>query len=266
MPDFQVEMDLDDDGDGEFVTNSFASLATTMMPSAPSFLRSYVLPPSFYLAVLGNKGIGYFFNTFSVFSVSLYSSNFPGISSDTASMATGLAGLIAGFLSPLFGILTDKYGHRTILFTIGCIFGLAGFLALLFGSQPFVVWIATALISVMNGMQDHAIVIIPLVVGNSRVGAGYGLYGLLGNLFDALVSVISGQLLSGGNDDHFLIFSAAIAVMGMISWIGVYFLERKRTFIEKPISEIVSTTAESLQAASLVNFIHNQNSHMTQSK
>jgi hypothetical protein len=88
------------------ITNTFASLATAIAPLQPrGWQTCWKLPVSFHLTILGKQPIGYCSNTFSIFSVAFYSSNYDGVSSslDQAALATGLSRFVAGFLSPFIG-------------------------------------------------------------------------------------------------------------------------------------------------------------------
>jgi hypothetical protein len=131
--------------------------------------------------------------------------------------------------------------------------GLVGCVLLLLFEQPFAAWAATILFGILNALQDHAIVLIPLVVGESKAGAGYGLYGLLGNLSGAIITAGAGMVLGMDGLDEFLLFSIALMAAAIFSWLGVYFLERKRSFVELPTSEIVTTSTISLHVASLMH-------------
>jgi len=242
--------------DATQITNTFASLGQVMVPREPLGWRSYyILPFSFYLTVFGNKAVGYFFNVFSIFSVSLYSNNYTGVSVEQGALATGMSGLVAGFLAPLVGLAIDHYGFRTLFFVIGCFGGIGGFVLLLLVKSSTAVWIATLCFSILTAMHHHAIVLIPLVVGTSKAGAGYGLYGLIGNLTDALLTILAGAVLGNGNIDNFLLFSVALMLAGILSWLGVYFLERKRSFVDLPLSKIIETSTLSLHVASLMHVI-----------
>ena len=237
------------------ITNTFASLATVMTPHEPRGWQTWKLPASFCLTILGNKAIGCFFDTLSIFSVDFCSSNHAGVSLDQAALATGLSGLVAGFLSPVIGGMMDKYGIRSRMLAIGSGVGLLGFVALFIGDGGSSVWIATATFAVMNGLADMGLVMIPLVVGASRAGVGSGIYGLLGNIVDAVISFVGGHLLGSGKDDFFLFFSASVMTAGIFSWTGACLLERSSSFIESPMSKIIETIAADLHSASLAEII-----------
>jgi MFS family permease len=235
-------------------TTMFAAFGRAVIPrEGDSILRTLIgLPPAFYLAVLGNKAINFFFNTFSLFSTVIYIERF-GLSASQASLATGLATLLAGLLSPFVGLGTDKFGKRSRLLAFASGVGLLAFLVLATTNDSAVVWVGTALLAVLNSFVDTGLVTIPMIAGRSHAGVAYGVYGILGNTVDALISFVAGVILDSGENGSvtFIWFSVGVMLMGVSAWIGVCVLESRMSFIETPLDQIVETRNEHLFLATL---------------
>ena len=92
--------------------------------------------------------------------------------------------LIAGLLGPAMGPLSDKYGQRSGSLGVFTIMACLAFVLLAVsdgGTTP--VWIASILFAIQYGFGDTvAYISIRLIVGPSRAGIGYGVYGIVGNL------------------------------------------------------------------------------------
>jgi MFS family permease len=210
------------------------------------------LPPALYLAILGNKAVFYFFNTFSLFSASVYNEKF-GLSGSQASLATGLTPLLAGILAPFMGRAMDKFGHRSKFFLVGTGLASIGYLLLGISESSAAVWIGSVLFAINNSFGAHVIVMLPMIVGSSRAGLAYGVYGILGNIFDASTSFLSGVILDSGDNgaEMYVWFTFAMTFMGVLAWIGVYVLESRISFIETPLDQIIETRIEYFHFATL---------------
>lgn len=160
----------------------------------------------------------------------------------------------AGVLSPVLGILTDKIGSRAKICVIMALLGLIACVIMISTEKSPVVWVATILFAFVTGYADLAIVMIPVIVGPTRAGMGYGVYAIFGNLIDSFTAYLSGVLLLNG-DLAFLWFSALAFLLGILSYICVYFLERKMSFLERPLSKIVETDMKSYHYASMCEVV-----------
>jgi hypothetical protein len=92
-----------------------------------------------------------------------------------------------------------------------------------------------------------------MIAGRSHAGVAYGVYGILGNTVDALISFVAGVILDSGENGSvtFIWFSVGVMLMGVFAWIGVCVLESRMSFIETPLDQIVETRNEHLFLATL---------------
>jgi hypothetical protein len=250
----KFEKKVDRQSTSALVANTFSAFGRAVIPrDGDSMLRAVLnLPPAFYLAILGNKAIWYFFNTFSLFSASVYDENF-GLSASHASLATGLTPLLAGILAPFMGRAMDKFGHRSKFFLVGTGLASTGYLLLGISESSAAVWIGTVLFAINDSFCAHVVIMLPMIVGSSRAGLAYGLYGILGNIFDASTSFLSGVILNSGNNgaEMYVWFTFAMTFIGFLAWIGVYVLESRISFIETPLDQIIETRIEYFHFATL---------------
>ncbi len=237
----------------EKVVELFASLADALAPSIPKGRSRCRFPAPFYFAILGNKAINYFLNTFSVFAVELYARNFHGVSYDYAASAMGVTAVIGGILAISCGFLMDRYGNRSLLLCAATFIGMVGFLVLQWSNRSIYLWIASICFAITISFADLAIVTIPLLVHRSQVGIAYGIYGLVGNSLDTLLSLSSGWLMSRNKEDMYLQLCSTFMLIGCFSWLIVFHLGKNQTFIEKPTKSIIHTSREDICLASMVD-------------
>jgi MFS family permease len=151
------------------------------------------------------------------------------------------------------GLVMDNFGRRSKFLVVAC--GLASIVFLVLGisNSRSTVWIGTVLFAVNNSLSDLAIVMVPIIVGPSRAGVAYGLYGILGNSFDALTRFLSGVILESGDNGVviYVWFPSAITFMGVLAWTGVYVLESRMSSIETPLDQIIETRMEYFHFATL---------------
>ena len=156
----------------------------------------------FLFAVYGIKAQYFAPFGFTAFSNEIYSTKF-GQSRSQASLLSGIISLVAGALGPLFGPLSDKYGKRSLSLASACLLSVIGFAILAVstgGDAP--VWVASMLFALQYGFGDTvAYISIRFIVGVSRAGVGYGIYGMLGNLIATLVPIIGGALMDQSNGE-----------------------------------------------------------------
>jgi hypothetical protein len=250
----KFEKKVDSQSTSALVADTFSAFGKAVIPrDGDSMLRALLnLPPALYLAILGNKAVFYFFNTFSLFSASVYNEKF-GLSGSQASLATGLTPLLAGILAPFMGRAMDKFGHRSKFFLVGTGLASIGYLLLGISESSAAVWIGSVLFAINNSFGAHVIIMLPMIVGSSRAGLAYGLYGILGNIFDASTSFLSGVILDSGDngEEMYIWFTFAMTFMGVLAWIGVYVLESRISFIETPLDQIIETRIEYFHFATL---------------
>ena len=240
------------DSDQAVLIRTFGALAKAATPGLPSGFAKFKFPVSFFLFVVGVKSVCFYFNTFSLYAVGIYTDKF-GMSGSQASLATGLAPLLAIPFAIGVGGATDKIGSRPRLLTGFTLSGVVGLALLRWTDSEISVWIATVLFSGMVSCIGLSLSMLPLIAGPARTGLGFGIYSILGNGLDAVNAYICGSLAALGENgqDYLLLYSMGFVLFGMFCWITVYFLEREMSFVERPTDQIVETKLETLQAASV---------------
>lgn len=259
VEDRNLRASLEGDSDESVIKRTFGSLAKAATPSLPSGFARYKLPLSVYLIVVAIKSTGYYFNTFALYAVFVYTGRF-GMPQAQASFATGLTPLLAVPIAPTIGKTFDRYGSRGkigIGLTSG---GLFGIVLLLITDSHVAVWIATVLLSAMTAGLFVCVPTIPMITGPARTGLGYGLYCVLGNIIDGFNAFIAGVLIGAGEngDLYFILYSCGFIALGLCCWVLVYFLEKDMSFLERPSSKIVNTRLEDLVSASVCGMLHEE--------
>ena len=115
------------------------------------------------------------------------------------------------------------------------------------------VWVASVLFALQYGFGDTvAYISIRFIVGVSRAGIGYGIYGIIGNLTATVVPIVGGVLLDmdGGNEIVCWYF-AGLMLFGALCWLVVRCGEGKRSLLELPEKEIIETSDEDVHLAAL---------------
>ena len=237
----------------EKVVQLFASLAEALAPTIPNGRSRWRFPAPFYFAILGNKAINYFLNTFSVFAVELYVRNFHGVNYDYAAFVLGVTAVMGGILAISCGFLMDRYGNRSLLLCTANFVGMVGFLVLKWSNRSIYLWVASICFAITVSFADLGIVTIPLLVHRSQVGIAYGIYGLMGNSLDTLLSLSAGWLMSRDKEDAYIWLCSSFMLIGCFSWLVVFHLGKNQTFIEKPTKKIIHTSREDICLASLVD-------------
>ena len=277
LEDKREKKSLEDNSDEGVIKRTFGSLAKAATPALPSGRGKYKLPISTYLIVVAIKSTGYYFNTFVLYSVFVYTGRF-NMPQAAASFATGLTPLLAVPIAPTIGMSFDKIGSRAKIGASLSFVGLISMILLLVSTSPAVVWIATILLSASTaglGLMP----VIPMITGPTRtgkyvsffilrpqlhlstmyltthfsVGLGYGLYAVFGNIIDGSNAYIAGVLIGSGDKGplYLILYSAAFVGCGVLCWILVFFLEKDMSFIERPSSQIIETKLDDLVSASL---------------
>jgi len=216
-------------------------------------IQKWKLPASFYFAIYGIKAQYFAPFGFTAFSNEIYSDKFDQSRSE-ASLLSGIISLVAGFLGPFMGAISDKYGKRSLSLAFACLLSLIGFaiLALSSGGDASV-WAASMLFAIQYGFGDTvAYISIRFIVGISRAGIGYGVYGIFGNLIATIVPIIGGALLDkqDGNDKVLWYFCGLMG-LGSLCWVMVFFLEGVRSLLELPADKVIETSDNDVQMAAL---------------
>lgn len=235
------------------VSKVMRTFARATAPQAVG-LQRWQLPLSFYLATYGIKAQYFAPFGFTAFSNSIYADKF-GQNSAQSSLLSGLISLIAGLMSPFMGQLSDNWGRRSSCLAIASALSMIGFFVLAVSAGGSAsVWVATLLFALQYGFGDTvAYLSIRFIVGVSRAGVGYGVYGILGNLIATVVPIIGGVLMDqpdNGNDKVLWYFFGLMGI-GVLCWVGVLLLEGHRSLLELPAEKVIETTDEDLQLAAL---------------
>ena len=235
------------------ISKTMRAFARATTPKAPVGCEKWKLPVSFYFACIGIKAQYFAPFGFTAFSNKLYADKF-GQTKAQASLQTGIISLVAGLLGPPMGSLSDKYGHRSASLVIACLVSAVGFavLAIATGGSA-AVWTASMLFAIQYGFGDTvAYISIRFIVGVSRAGIGYGIYGIIGNLTATIVPIIGGVLLDMANGNELVCwYFFGLMVFGALCWVAVRILEGKRSLLELPAEKIIETNDEDLQIAAL---------------
>jgi MFS family permease len=97
-----------------------------------------------------------------------------------------------------------------------------------------------------------AYISIRFIVGVSRSGIGYGIYGVVGNLIATLVPMIAGFLIESSNGtDTLLWYFTGLMALGSLFWVFVFLLEGPRSLLELPADQVIETSDEDLKLAAL---------------
>lgn len=238
--------------DQKTISKVIRSFAKATSPQVPGCQR-WLLPLSFFFAVFGIKAQYFAPFGFTAFSNKIYKEKF-GQTSSTASFLSGFISLLAGLMSPFMGDLSDRIGKRSICLAAGSSLSVVGFVVLAIsttGKLP--VWVASVLFALQYGFGDTvAYISIRFIVGVSRSGIGYGVYGVFGNLIATLVPMIGGFLMETSDGmDKLLWYFAGLMAFGTFCWVMVFILEGPRSLLELPAEKVIETSDEDLRLAAL---------------
>ena len=151
--------------------------------------------------------------------------------------------------------LSDKYGQRSPSLAVASLVSMIGFgvLAIATGGGA-AVWVATILFALQYGFGDTvAYISIRFIVGVSRAGVGYGIYGVLGNLIATVVPIVGGVLLDleSGGEEYVCWYFAGLMFVGAVCWMLVRVLQGPRSLLELPADQIIETSDEDIRLAAL---------------
>lgn len=238
------------------ITKVTRALAKATTPRMVGF-QKWKLPCSFFFAVYGIKAQYFAPFGFTAFSNIIYYDKF-GQSRGQASLLSGIISLVAGLLGPFFGFFSDWFGRRSLSLAVACLVSLIGFAILAIsngGTAP--AWVASMLFALQYGFGDTvAYLSIRLIVGVSRAGIGYGIYGIFGNLIATIVPIIGGALMEKENGyNKTLWYFCGLMAFGAVCWVAVLFLEGPRSLLELPADKVIETADRDIQMAALTSVV-----------
>lgn len=247
---------VEEQSDQATITNVMRALAKATTPRMVG-IQKWKLPCSFFFAIYGIKAQYFAPFGFTAFSNVIYYDKF-GQSREQASLLSGIISLVAGLLGPFFGFFSDWFGRRSLSLAVACVVSLIGFAILALssgGSAP--AWVASMLFAIQYGFGDTvAYLSIRLIVGVSRAGIGYGIYGIFGNLIATLVPIIGGSLMEKPNGyDKTLWYFCGLMAFGAVCWVAVFFLEGPRSLLELPADKVIETADRDIQMAALTSVV-----------
>jgi MFS family permease len=127
-----------------------------------------------------------------------YFQNAHGLSLELAGKMNGYVFLAAIFATPLFGLLVDRFGHRSLAMVAGSLLLLAVFPTLLYTAWDL--WVTTALIGVAFSLVPAVLwPSVPYLVEEHRLGTAYGLMTMLQNIGLTVCNLGAGALNDLGN-------------------------------------------------------------------
>jgi MFS family permease len=127
-----------------------------------------------------------------------YFRNAHGLSLERAGQMNGYVFLAAIFATPLFGLLADRLGHRSLAMAAGSLLLLAVFPILLYTGWDL--WVSTALIGIAFSLVPAVLwPSVPYLAEEHRLGTAYGLMMMLQNIGLTVCNLAAGVLNDLGN-------------------------------------------------------------------
>ena len=122
-----------------------------------------------------------------------YFQNAQGLSLEQAGQMNGHVFLAAIFATPVFGLLVDRIGKRSIAMFFGSLLLLAVFPTLLYTSSSL--WVSTVMIGIAFSLVPAVLwASVPYLVGSQRLGTALGLMTMLQNVGLTVVNLAGGAL------------------------------------------------------------------------
>ena len=122
-----------------------------------------------------------------------YFQNAQGLSLERAGQMNGYVFLAAIFATPLFGLIVDRIGRRSIAMFFGSLLLLAVFPTLLYTDWDL--WVSTVMIGIAFSLVPAVLwASVPYLVDSHRLGTALGLMTMLQNVGLAVVNVAAGWL------------------------------------------------------------------------
>jgi MFS family permease len=122
-----------------------------------------------------------------------YFQNAQGLSLERAGQMNGYVFLAAIFATPLFGLIVDRLGRRSIAMFFGSLLLLAVFPTLLYTDWDL--WVSTVMIGIAFSLVPAVLwASVPYLVDSHRLGTALGLMTMLQNVGLVVVNVAAGRL------------------------------------------------------------------------
>lgn len=147
-----------------------------------------------------------------------------GLSLEQAGIMNSHVFLAAIFATPLFGLLVDKLGRRSLFMALGSLALLPTFLIL--GYTQWSLWISTVLIGLSFSLIPAVMwPAVPYLVQERRLGTAYGLMTMLQNIGLTVCNLGAGALndRSGAGPEHPKGYLPMLWMFGLLSLAGVVF-------------------------------------------
>jgi MFS family permease len=147
-----------------------------------------------------------------------------GLSLAEAGEINGYVFLAAIFATPLFGLMVDRIGKRSLFMAAGSLLLLPVFLVL--GYTNWTLWVSTALIGISFSLVPAVLwPSIPYLVKEGRLGTAYGLMTMVQNIGLTVVNLAAGWLndrsnAGADNPDGYL---PMLWLFGLLSLAGIVF-------------------------------------------
>jgi MFS family permease len=122
-----------------------------------------------------------------------YFQNAEGLSLERAGQLNGYVFLAAIFATPLFGLMVDRIGRRSIAMFLGSLLLLAVFPTLLYTEWDL--WVSTVMIGIAFSLVPAVLwASVPYLVDSHRLGTAFGLMTMLQNVGLTVVNLAAGAL------------------------------------------------------------------------
>ena len=170
-----------------------------------------------------------------------------GLSSTVAGAIMGIDNVLALFMLPLFGWLSDKtntrIGRRMPYIVFGTLVSAVGFVTLLFAQQAVnLVWFMIVLCIVLIAMSTYrsaAVALMPDVTIKPLRSKANAIINLMGAIGGALVLGATPLLVRQGSDNYFPLFGALSAFM-VVSIVVLFFKVNERMCVAEMREESAS--------------------------
>jgi MFS family permease len=154
-----------------------------------------------------------------------------GLSLEEAGAMNGYVFLAAIFATPLFGLMVDRLGRRSLFMALGSLLLLPVFPIL--GYTRWEVWISNSLLGVAFSLVPAVLwPSVPYLVPEQRLGTAYGLMTMLQNIGLTVCNVAAGALNDSagagpGNPAGYLPMLWMFAVLSLAGLVFSYLLRRR---------------------------------------
>jgi MFS family permease len=147
-----------------------------------------------------------------------------GLTLEQAGAMNGAVFLAAIFATPLFGLIVDRFGRRSLFMACGSLLLLPVFLIL--GYTSWDVWISNALLGIAFSLVPAVLwPSVPYLVGEGRLGTAYGLMTMLQNVGLTVCNFAAGWLndLGRAGADNPAGYLPMLWMFGLLSLAGLVF-------------------------------------------